>query len=112
MNFGKRPQEELYDVKADPDCVNNLAEQKEYSKLKNKLKSKLFAELKKQGDPRMFGNGAMFDRILYSDPDHRNYYNRLLQGEKLKFPGWIEKTDVDQEALKKAKEEYKIILKK
>ncbi len=107
INFGKRPMEELYDLKTDPDCVCNLAERKEYSKQKNKLKSKLFAELKKQGDPRMFGNGAIFDRILYSNPDHRNYYNRLMQGEKLIFPGWIEKTDVDEEALKKAKEEQK-----
>lgn len=107
MNFGKRPHDELYDLKSDPDCVYNLAEQKNYSKLKNKLKSTLFAELKKQGDPRMFGNGALFDQYKYSDPDQQNYYNRIINGENVKFPGWIEKTDVDQEALKKAKESCK-----
>lgn len=108
MNFGKRPTEELYDLKSDPDCVCNMALRKENSKLMGKLKSQLFSELKKQGDPRMFGNGSIFEKFPYSEPEHQNYYNRLMQGENLKFPSWIEKTDVDKEALKRIIENSKI----
>ncbi|NIJ45912.1 arylsulfatase A-like enzyme [Wenyingzhuangia heitensis] len=59
--YGKRPQEELYDLKKDPECLHNLASNSKYKKLKNKLHKELFAELKRQEDPRMFENGDVFD---------------------------------------------------
>lgn len=61
LAFGKRPDEELYDIKADPDCVNNLAADPKQAGLKAKLWAQLERELKAQGDPRVLGNGDIFD---------------------------------------------------
>lgn len=95
-SFGKRPQEELYDMKTDPECMNNLAEDVKLSKVKKELKSRLWTELAKHQDPRINGQGELFDSYLYSDPKHRNYYNRLQQGESIKTPSWINKSDEQQ----------------
>ena len=36
-SFGKRPEEELYDVNLDPDCLTNLADQSNYQTIKAEL---------------------------------------------------------------------------
>ena len=54
--FEKRPEEQLYDIKNDPYCVNDLSENADYDKIRENLRQRLDAELKKQGDPRMFGS--------------------------------------------------------
>jgi arylsulfatase A-like enzyme len=64
--FGKRPREELFDLSADPDCANNLVAEgakdaERFSAAAAKLKERLFAELKRQNDPRILGRGAVFD---------------------------------------------------
>jgi len=42
MNFGKRPQEELFHIGNDPACIQNLALHPEYQKIKENLKAHLF----------------------------------------------------------------------
>ena len=61
MAFGKRPDEALYDIKIDPDCVVNLAENPEYASIKKKLFTKMVKELERQQDPRILGKGEIFD---------------------------------------------------
>jgi len=63
--------------------------------LKEKLKVQLFAELKEQGDPRMFGKGHLFDEYLYADKKTQNFYNRYMSGEKLNA-GWVNETDFEK----------------
>ncbi|MCA9137507.1 MAG: sulfatase [Planctomycetales bacterium] len=79
LSFGKRPAEELYDMRSDPGCVNNLAALAAYSEIKQNLWNQMKAELTAQGDPRILGQGDIFDyypncRIdrqqkLYEKPD-------------------------------------------
>lgn len=95
LNFGKRSVEELYDLREDVDCLFNLAVEKKYETVKKTLKEQLFRELDLQGDPRVCGRGEIFDHYPYCDAGHRDYYNRVMKGEKLKWPGWIYKTDID-----------------
>ncbi|MBA4062437.1 MAG: heparan N-sulfatase [Isosphaera sp.] len=59
--FGKRPAEELFDLAKDPDCVANLAADARHRDRAAALREKLFAELKRQGDPRALGKGDVFD---------------------------------------------------
>jgi len=59
--FGKRPEEELYDIKKDPDCVRNLANDPEYAQMKEQLWTQLKTELTAQEDPRLLGKGDIFD---------------------------------------------------
>lgn len=51
---------QLYDVKKDPFCMNNIAKLPEYREILSKLNDELFKRLKKQGDPRVLGN-TIFD---------------------------------------------------
>jgi N-sulfoglucosamine sulfohydrolase len=62
--FGKRPQDQLFDISKDPDCVNNLAVDPAFQDRVAALQEALFAELKKQNDPRVLGAGEIFDNYL------------------------------------------------
>ncbi len=66
--FGKRPAVELYDNRADPDQINNLAENPEYSKTVNVLRDKLIAYLKETNDPRQSGEPITFYNFPYRGP--------------------------------------------
>jgi arylsulfatase A-like enzyme len=66
MSFGKRPAEELYDIKNDPDCVNNLAADLKYEKVKRDLRDRMHEMLKEEGDPRALGRADFFDTIRYT----------------------------------------------
>ncbi len=90
--FGKRPAEELYDLKQDPDCVNNLAGNNDLVALKEKMKEQLFAELRAQEDPRMLGQGHLFDEYPTADDATRDFYQRRMRGEKVDA-GWVNPTD-------------------
>ena len=99
LAFGKRPSEELYDLKPDPDCLNNLANDPKYQSVKKQLQQQMERELRAQGDPRMFGRGAIFDRYTYANPEQRNFYERFMRGEKVKA-GWVNESDFEKEPIK------------
>ncbi len=102
LNFGKRPEEELYNIINDPWCIKNLAMNTEYQEVKNDLRTKLETELKKQNDPRMFGRGEVFDNYKYSNESDRNFYERYMSGEDVKA-GWVNKSDFEKEPLEEEK---------
>jgi N-sulfoglucosamine sulfohydrolase len=62
--FGKRPQEQLFDLTTDPDCVTNLATNPAYQDRVKALRETLFTELKRQEDPRVLGRGEVFDNYV------------------------------------------------
>ncbi len=95
LSFGKRPEEELYKVTSDPECLQNLADQPESRPLKGRLRTELLTRLKKQQDPRMLGKGDIFDRYLYADETNRNFYDRYMKGERL-TAGWVNPTDFEK----------------
>ncbi len=69
MAMGKRPAEELYDIRADPYALHNLAAEPAYAALLKRLGARLLGELRATGDPRALGNGDIFDDYpSYSDP--------------------------------------------
>jgi arylsulfatase A-like enzyme len=65
LSFGKRPLEELYDVRYDPFCMTNLATRPDFEKIKSELWSELETTLRETGDPRIFGKGDVFDNYEY-----------------------------------------------
>lgn len=96
--FAKRPAEELYDLRKDPDCLHNLAGEAgspEHKLLKQRFKEQLFAELQAQADPRLSGQGRQFDEYPYADEAMRNFYDRFRKGEKL-VPGWVNASDFEK----------------
>lgn len=91
-SFGKRPENELYDLENDPDCMVNLAFSEENQELLASMRNDLMGRLKEQGDPRLFGNGATFDQFQYADQKGVNFYERYFKGEALGW-GWVNATD-------------------
>lgn len=63
--FAKRPQEELYDVAADPYQVHNLAVDAKFQNIRDSLATLLISELKRTEDPRILNTGIDFDQFPY-----------------------------------------------
>ena len=62
LGFGKRPSEELYDLKNDVYNVNNVANVPEYASAKKELKEQLLKWMQDEKDPRVNGGGDEIDR--------------------------------------------------
>lgn len=58
---GKRPAEELFNIKTDPGCTKSLAMDPAFDSIRKELQAQLFEALKQQGDPRALGNGDIFE---------------------------------------------------
>jgi|GEM_PF-2212463 len=65
LSFGKRPAEELYDLKSDPKQMTNVASDPSYSEPVQHLREKLFTRLKETNDPRVTKEGPDFDAFSY-----------------------------------------------
>lgn len=98
LSFGKRIEEELYNIEEDPFCVNNLALNQSYSEIMNQLKLDMATRLEAQHDPRMAGNGDIFDSYLYSNDADRNFYERFMSGEEIQA-GWVNVSDFEKEVI-------------
>lgn len=82
LSFGKRPAEELFDVEADPYCLKNLAGNPDYAELKAQLWKELQAKLQETGDPRIFGNGDVFETYEYVGASPHSWENHLKQAQQ------------------------------
>lgn len=79
LAFARRPEEELYDITVDPECMNNLSYKEEYKTTKEELWTDLKNKLEQTNDPRIFGNGDVFDTYEYvGDAPHS--WKKHLQG--------------------------------
>jgi len=57
----KRPAEELFDIRRDPGCLRNLASDPAYAEVTARLRDRLTRYLKKTGDPRVDGDGDVWE---------------------------------------------------
>jgi uncharacterized sulfatase len=57
----KRPAEELYDIRRDPGCLENLAANPDYATVLAQLRRRLVRYLEQTGDPRIAGNGDVWE---------------------------------------------------
>ncbi len=67
--FGKRPGEELYDLRKDPDQMKNVAADPAYAKERARLAAQLMKILTDAGDPRVIGDGKTFERLPFTEPN-------------------------------------------
>jgi len=99
-SFGKRPAEELYNVARDPACIHNLADDPAYREKKKELKEILYEKLKQQKDPRVLGQGYIFDGYQYMNQRNVNFYQRYRDGELDESDaGWVDPADFEEEPL-------------
>lgn len=74
LSFGLRPEEQLFDIVKDPECMDNLANDENFKEIKESLWKELQIELLKTDDPRAYGNGDIFDTYKYvGNPPHAWY---------------------------------------
>jgi hypothetical protein len=66
--YGKRPREELYDLKADPQQTKNVATDPAQAKTRAALEQQLLAELERTGDPRLIDDGRFFETPPMAGP--------------------------------------------
>jgi uncharacterized sulfatase len=70
----QRPSEELYNLRVDPDQMENVAGDADYQEQRRQLAGRLMGVLTETGDPRVVGDGETFDRAPYvEEEEHRNY---------------------------------------
>ncbi|HEY6168473.1 MAG TPA: sulfatase [Verrucomicrobiae bacterium] len=67
--FGKRPAEELYDLRKDPDQVKNVAADPAYAKQKQQLSERLIKLLTDAKDPRVTAQPVPFEQPPFTDVD-------------------------------------------
>ena len=94
LSFGKRPEETLYDIRKDPDCIENIAQNNKYSFLKDSLRKVLIEDLTINKDPRILGYGDLFDNYTYAEKRTRNFYERYMNGELLDSD-WVNPSDFE-----------------
>ncbi|QDT53725.1 Arylsulfatase [Caulifigura coniformis] len=92
LNFGRRPADEVYDLRTDPDCVKNLAADPGRQRIAATLRERMENQLRSQGDPRQFGDGRVFDE--YKPTNGVGFYDRYLRGENPPA-GWVNKSDFE-----------------
>ncbi len=91
--FGKRGGEELYDLERDPACVVNLAGSPEHAETKRRLEARMVAALEAQEDPRMFGQGQVFDE--YPNATRwAGHFEKFKAGD-MPVASWIIESDID-----------------
>ena len=71
LAVAKRPAEQLFDISTDPACTKDLAGMEGFSTIQSELRSKLMEILTEQEDPRVLGNGDIFESYPRFAPDAR-----------------------------------------
>ncbi|MBA4149818.1 MAG: sulfatase [Verrucomicrobia bacterium] len=79
LSFGKRPQQALFRLSDDPECIRNLAPDPFFTPTMEKLRAKMFTMLREEKDPRALGNGAIFDTYKYTGGRQKSYDTWLKQ---------------------------------
>lgn len=66
--YGKRPREELFDLKSDPHQMNNVVNDKDYCEIASQLRERLMKELTSTNDPRLIDDGKFFETPPMAGP--------------------------------------------
>ena len=82
--YGRRPMFELYDLRKDPDEMNNVAENPAYAAIRKEMTDRLFTILRETGDPRMTDDGKYFETPPLAGPLPKQEQKRLPGGQAVK----------------------------
>ncbi len=92
LNFGKRPNEELYNLLKDPFCMENLAEEVSWMVAKTYLHDFMVQKLKEQGDWRVHGYGHLYEQFPMTNGE--GFYREYFDGNKTNT-GWVSDNDFE-----------------
>lgn len=95
---GLRPGDELYDLRHDPVCLNDLALSAQSLSALSALRAQMLSELREQADPRIAGEGRLFDANPHAQQGHVGFYERFMRGEKV-TAGWVRPTGFENRSI-------------
>ena len=81
LSLGKRLPDELYDLKLDPECVNNLANDLAHVPVVETLRYQMMDLLRTDEDPRALGHEEVFDGYTYQGARGKGYDTWLREQE-------------------------------
>jgi len=81
LAFGKRQPDELYDLRRDPEGVNNVANDLAYHKKVRELRDRMMELLTEDKDPRALGKADVFDTYQYLGGRSKGYETWLRMKE-------------------------------
>lgn len=100
LSFGKHPAEELYCIAEDRECLHDLAEDPAQAERKERMKQLLLQELRDQQDPRVCGNGDIFDQYPFFQQSSFYFYERYMDGEIKEYQtDWVNPSDYETNML-------------
>lgn len=85
LSFGKRPAEELYDLRRDPHGVNNLAQDLVHGATVAALRDRLVALLRQDEDPRILGRAAELEAYAYVGGGGNKAYDTWLKAQEARL---------------------------
>jgi uncharacterized sulfatase len=80
-SFGRQPAELLFDVAADPGCLRNLAEEPAFERRRRELRTTLEQALRRHGDPRLLGQGDIWESYPRYSPMRRTLGGFAEEGQ-------------------------------
>ena len=86
LSFGKRQPDELYDLRRDPEGINNLAHDLAYAGTLGTMRTRMMTLLVEEQDPRALGHGAIFDTYRYM-AGRQKAYDTWLKAQEDKLAG-------------------------
>jgi arylsulfatase A-like enzyme len=66
--YGKRPREQLFDLRKDPHQMQNVAGDAAYGSILQELRGRLLGELQRTGDPRLVDDGKYYESPPLAGP--------------------------------------------
>lgn len=81
LGFGKRPEEEFFDLEADPHELKNLAADPKHAADLTAHRERLEAYLRQTGDPRIDGRDPWKDYVYRQPNGFGSSFNRSLSGD-------------------------------
>ena len=88
LSVDKRPAEELFDIRTDPDCLNNLAAMPEHEVTKDQLRERLMQQLRDTEDARVIDGGDVWEQ-----------YPRISGLRWFPIPAWAQDASVKLPAM-------------
>jgi arylsulfatase A-like enzyme len=82
--FAKRPGEQLFDLRNDPDETVNVATNTAYAEVRREFSERLVKILTDANDPRVCGDGQTFERSPFTDPDAGGPAKKAARAERKK----------------------------
>jgi len=97
LAFSYRAEEELFDLKSDPECVKNVIKDPKFSEVAKQLRTQLDKTLVEEQDPRALSNGAIFDTYKYlGNREGKGYAEWEMRQKGLLPPETKKKTKTEE----------------